>query len=80
MDMQAVYSEVNTRPVEDRLRLIDSIWDGLIEQGHEPSIDDEMKAELDRRCDELDRNPDDVVPWETVEARHRDPSLWKART
>lgn len=68
MDMQAVFSEVNSWPVEDRLQLIGSIWDGIIEEGHKPLIDDDLKTELDRRCDKLDRNPHDVVTWEAVRA------------
>lgn len=69
MDMQAVFSEVNSWPVEDRLRLIGSIWDGIVDQGHEPLVDDELKAELDRRCDQLDRNPHDMATWQEVRAR-----------
>ena len=69
MDLQSVFAEVNSWPVEDRLRLMDRIWDGLVDQDYPPVVTDEMKADLDRRCDELDRAPDAVVSWEAVEAR-----------
>jgi len=36
---------------------------------HDPELAQELKAELDRRLDALDKNPDAVVSWEVVEAR-----------
>lgn len=72
MDMQAVFSEVNSWPVADRLRLVEQIWDQLVDQGYQPPLTDELKAELDRRCDDLDRNPDSVIPWDDIEARARE--------
>lgn len=69
MDVQTVFSEIDSWPVEDRLRLMERIWDGLVEEGHAPAVTDELKAELDRRCDELDGNPGAVVSWDVVEAR-----------
>ena len=69
MDVQSVLSEVNTWPVTERIRLMEHIWEKLVEEGPPPAITPELKGELDRRCDELDRNPDAVVSWEAVEAR-----------
>jgi putative addiction module component (TIGR02574 family) len=69
MDVQSVFVEVNSWPIEDRLRLMERIWDGLVEEGRTPSVSEELRAELDRRCDELDRNPAAVVTWDIVEAR-----------
>jgi putative addiction module component (TIGR02574 family) len=69
MDVQTVFSEINAWPVEDRLRLMERIWDRLVEEGYTPAVTDELRAELDRRCDELDRNPEAAVPWDVVEAR-----------
>lgn len=69
MDRQTVLSEVGAWPVEDRLRLIGEIWEGLGDQGYEPLLLAELKAELDRRLAELDRNPHAVVSWDVVEAR-----------
>lgn len=69
MDVHSVFSEVNTWPVEDRIRLMEQIWENLVEENSPPTLGAELKAELDRRCDGLDRNPDAVVSWEAVEAR-----------
>jgi putative addiction module component (TIGR02574 family) len=68
MDYQAVLNEVETWPADDRIRLVQDVWDRLADQGHEPELTTEMKAELDRRLEELDRNPGAGIPWETVKA------------
>jgi len=69
MDYQAVLSEVESWPIDDRIRLVQDVWDRLVDQGYEPELTEEMKAELDRRIEEMDRNPDSGVPWEEVKAR-----------
>ena len=69
MDRSVILAEVRSWPREDRLRLIEEVWDGLADERDEPEISEGSKAELDRRLARLDRNPDAVVPWEVVEAR-----------
>ena len=69
MDYQSVLSEVESWPVDDRVRLVQDVWDRLVDQGLEPELTDEMKAELDRRVEEMDRNPGLGVPWDVVKAR-----------
>jgi putative addiction module component (TIGR02574 family) len=72
MNLEAILAEVQTWPTADRLRLIEEVWDGLSDDAEEPELSDELKAELDRRLEVLDQNPDAVVPWEAVEARARE--------
>jgi len=48
---------------------MEAIWDRLIDQGYEPELPQELKVELDRRLDALDKKPEAVTPWEVVEAR-----------
>lgn len=50
---------------------MEQIWEKLVEDDSPPVLTAELKAELDRRYDELDRNPDAVVSWEVVEERAR---------
>lgn len=68
MDLQAVLTQVESWSVEDRLRLMEQIWDGLLDQGHEPGLSEAQVAEIDRRLAEDDAAPDDVVSWEQVKA------------
>jgi putative addiction module component (TIGR02574 family) len=69
MDYQAVLDEVESWPIGDRIRLVQDVWDRIGEQGHEPGLTAEMKAELDRRIEAMDRDPSSGVPWEEVKAR-----------
>ncbi len=69
MDYQSVLNEVETWPIDDRIRLAQDVWDRLENQGYEPELTEEMKAELDRRIEEMDRNPDAGIPWEVAKAR-----------
>ncbi len=56
MDLKAVLSEVQSWPAEDRL-LIEELWDGLTDEGHEPEPTEALKDLLDRRLEALDKNP-----------------------
>ena len=68
MDYQSVLSEIETWPIDDRIRLVQDVWDRLADQGSEPELTEEMKAELDRRSEEMDRvarvtdGPAEVLP------------------
>jgi putative addiction module component (TIGR02574 family) len=69
MDYQSVLNEVENWPIDDRIRLVQDVLEHLVDRRDEPELTDEMKAELDRRIDELDRNPEAGIPWEAVKAR-----------
>jgi putative addiction module component (TIGR02574 family) len=69
MDLKTILAEVQSWSAADRLRLIEEVWDGLPDDDSEPEVTGDLKAELDRRLEALDRNPEEVVAWEVVEAR-----------
>jgi putative addiction module component (TIGR02574 family) len=69
MDINTILQEVGAWPVEDRLRLVHEVWDGLVDSGYDPDLTEEQRIELDRRLDEDDADPDDGVPWVEVKAR-----------
>ncbi len=73
MDLQTVLTAVDSWPVEDRLRLMEAIWDRLADRGYEPELTDDLRAKLDRRCAALDANPDDVTTWEAIKEFVRRP-------
>lgn len=52
-----------------RLELIATLWDSLLDEGFEPPISDEQRAELRRRLAEHRASPQAVVSWEEVKRR-----------
>jgi putative addiction module component (TIGR02574 family) len=54
---------------EQRIELVQEIWDAIAAECIPPTLTEEERLELQRRIDEDDSNPDDVVPWEQVKAQ-----------
>jgi putative addiction module component (TIGR02574 family) len=61
--------EVLKLPVSERLRLVEAIWDSIAETPEEIALTEEQKAELDRRIEALERNPEEGSSWSEVRAR-----------
>jgi len=62
---------IDKLPIEDRLALVEEIWDGISTDAESLDLNEQMKAELDRRIDEADSNPGAGIPWELVESETR---------
>jgi putative addiction module component (TIGR02574 family) len=73
MDLKAVLTEVQGWPPEDRLRLIEEVWDGLAEEGYQPELTGELKDLLDSRLAALDADPGNVLTWDEIKAYVRRP-------
>jgi putative addiction module component (TIGR02574 family) len=69
MDVEAVLREVESWPLEDQVRLAQELWERLLDQGYDPELTDEQKADLDRRIAALEVDPQSGSAWE--EFRHR---------
>ncbi len=54
--------------VEERLALVEDLWDSIAEESAATPLTDAQRAELDRRLVDHEANPNDVVPWEDVKA------------
>jgi putative addiction module component (TIGR02574 family) len=54
--------------VEDRIALALAIWDSIAAEPHPPLITEAQRQELQRRLDDHQANPDDVVPWDQIKA------------
>ena len=57
---------IDRLPVEERLALVEDIWDSIAADSAALPLTDAQRAELDRRLAEHQTNPDDVVPWEEL--------------
>jgi putative addiction module component (TIGR02574 family) len=73
MDLNSVLTAVDSWPVDDRLRLMEEIWDRLADEDYQPEITDELRSKLDRRLDALDANPTNVTTWEAIKEHARRP-------
>jgi len=71
MDLKTVVAEVGSWPVEDRLQLVEEIYNGLIDEGAGPEVTDDLKAMLDHRLEALDARPNDVMTWDAIVAHVR---------
>lgn len=56
---------------EERLRLLDELWESLSATPEAIPLADAQRNELDRRLDELDREGLGGIPWEEVLRRIR---------
>jgi putative addiction module component (TIGR02574 family) len=52
-------SKLREIPLEERIQLVEDLWDSIAEEQQVLQLTTEQKAELDRRLDayELDQNP-----------------------
>ena len=69
MDVNTVLREVETWSVEDQVQLVQQLWNRLEDQGYEPELTGDQKAELDRRLAAHEESPDAGSSWEQVKAR-----------
>ncbi|MFO0959550.1 MAG: addiction module protein [Isosphaeraceae bacterium] len=69
MDLQAVLSEVHPWSAEDRLRLIEAIWDRLSAAPEAGILTEAQEGDLRRRLEAHRENPKAGSPWEEVKAR-----------
>jgi putative addiction module component (TIGR02574 family) len=62
-------SDVLALPVEERLRLVEEIWDSIAAVPEAVKLTDAQRAELDARLDAHRRHPTEGSPWTEVKQR-----------
>ena len=55
--------------VDDRLTLVNEIWDSIQTEIERTPLTEAQRRELDRRLADSIARPDAVVPWEEVKAK-----------
>ena len=48
-------------PLAERIELAEALWESITQDGYEPGLTPTQAAELDRRLEAHERNPDNVV-------------------
>jgi putative addiction module component (TIGR02574 family) len=66
MNMTTTLAEISSLSVDDRIKLVQAIWDT------HPDLTEAQKKDLDRRVAELDDSPDQVLTWEEIKRGLRD--------
>lgn len=57
--------------VDERLALVEEIWQSIVADAKGFPLTPEQSQELDRRVADDDADPSDVVPWDEVKASVR---------
>jgi len=60
---------------EERLELLEQLWDSLSSAPEAVPLTDAQRAELDRRLDEIDQDGPIGIPWDEVMRRIRSRTL-----
>ena len=55
--------------IAERIQLAEDLWDSIPEDAADVPLTEAQKAELDRRLEDLERDPDAGESWEVVRAR-----------
>ena len=69
MDVMTIMKEVGNWPVEDRLRLIEEVWDSLSDRASGAVLSETHKQDLQRRLDAYRDNPNTGSSWDEVKSR-----------
>ena len=64
--------DFNRLTVPERIQLVEDLWDSIAASGADIPLTAPEIEELDRRLDDLQRDPQAGVPWDEVRARIED--------
>jgi putative addiction module component (TIGR02574 family) len=67
--MAVKLSELLSLPVEERLKLLEALWESVAECPEALTLTAAQKRELDHRLEAYERNPDAGVPWAELKQR-----------
>jgi putative addiction module component (TIGR02574 family) len=65
VDVAHTIDELRALSIDDRLKVVEAVWDSLPEEAAMP-LTPEQRAELDRRLDAYEANPDQLLTWDQV--------------
>jgi putative addiction module component (TIGR02574 family) len=69
MDLQTVLAAVQSWPAEDRLELIERVWEGLAATSVASDLTETQKLDLQQRLDAYRDDPKAGSTWEEVKTR-----------
>ena len=69
MDLSTTLTEIASLSVDERIRLVEAIWDSIAAEPGKLELTEAQKQELERRLAAHAASPTEVVPWEEVKAQ-----------
>jgi putative addiction module component (TIGR02574 family) len=57
-------AEILQLSVDERIQLVQDIWDSMVAVPEAISITEAQRRELERRLAEYEKDPDEGIPWE----------------
>ncbi len=63
------FSELAELPVQERIRLVEALWDTIAEHPESIELTPAERRELDRRMDAYLKNPSEGAPWSEVKSK-----------
>ena len=64
--------EILTLPADERLRIVETIWDSIAAEPDSVPVTDAQKREIEARLEEYRRDPSIAIPWEVARQRLRE--------
>lgn len=68
MEITATLNEIASLDLQERIQLVQAIWDSIAAEQAYPELTEKQKEELDNRINEQEINPDDTMTWEEIKA------------
>ena len=62
-------SDIVEMPIQQRIQLVEDIWDSIAEMPEAVEVPEWHKKELDKRLEAYHANTGEVSPWEDVKKR-----------
>lgn len=59
-------SEIAEMPIDERIQLVEDIWDSIAESPEAVSVPEWHKEELEKRLDAYHATPTEQTPWSEV--------------
>jgi putative addiction module component (TIGR02574 family) len=69
MDISATLAEIKTLSVNERVHLVQEIWDSISTEPDQLELTEVQKQELSRRLADHKVNPNAVVSWEEIKTQ-----------
>ena len=62
-------ASIQELPISERIDLVQQLWDSIAEEAPAIDLSAEQIAELDRRLDALEAQPESATPWHIARER-----------